>query len=661
VRYGGLALALACYGTSVAAQISPGPLARTHQQLEGALQCGKCHSGGNKAQMTSLCLSCHKEIAWLVERDRGLHAGVRAQRCAACHPDHAGRDFAMISWPGGAPQRFDHTSARWPLEGSHRKAQCVDCHKAALRVSAAAKLSERRGPDWGWVGLERNCVTCHEDSHRGALGGACLKCHDVEHWKPAPQFDHAKTDYPLSGAHATVKCAACHLDAKLHLASDRRGNPIPLYRPLAHGECAPCHEDPHRGRLGAACSDCHVTSAFKTISRARFDHDRTRYPLRGRHREVACEKCHDFAGGKVAQSRPFASCTDCHGDAHAGTATLAARAVDCAACHAVDGWVPATYTVAQHRLTKYALEGRHQQVKCAACHLKHPATVPSAKLGSAGVWMRPVAGQCRDCHGDDHGAQLASRPDRGACSACHRVDGWTPSTFTVAAHATLRLGLEGRHAVVACARCHGPDRKGLPPLPGTQVLGRAGVAFKLKEIECAACHVDPHDARYPRCVDCHGLQQFRPSLVDIATHRRYKFPLEAAHGAVPCVACHRELEHPATTSSLTLVRWSLPPLLFAAPKGGCEGCHANPHGGQFVKRVDRGACESCHGAATFRPATRFDHDRDAAFSLKGAHANVPCSRCHPSTRGADGKLRVTYRPVSAKCEACHGDGGRRGS
>ncbi|HEX4600648.1 MAG TPA: hypothetical protein VH116_04575 [Gemmatimonadales bacterium] len=581
MRYGCLAVVLACFGGSAAAQISPGPLAQPHQQLEGTLQCVKCHGGGRKEQMTARCLECHKEIAWLVARSRGYHASVRAERCASCHPDHAGLAFALVTWPGGDFKRFDHTSAGWALDGGHRTTACRNCHKATLRVSRAARLSDRRGPDWGWVGLER--------------------------------------------------------------------------------DCASCHADPHHGRLGAGCTDCHVTADWKTMHRGKFDHDRTRYPLRGAHVTVACEKCHDFSGGgKVTRSPAFATCTDCHRDAHAGTATLAGRLVDCTGCHTVDGWKPSSYTVAQHRLTKYPLEGRHQQVMCADCHVKNPPGMTAAQLGSAGVWMRPVATVCRDCHGEDHGAQLAGRADRGACSACHTLAGWTPSTFTVAAHQALRFRLEGRHAEIACHTCHGPERQHLPPLPGLQAIGKAGVAFKLKEVECAACHVDPHEGRYPRCIDCHGEKTFRPSTVDIAAHKRYKFPLERAHAAVPCVDCHAEMKHAGTTSSLVLVRWAAAPLLFAAPRGGCEGCHATPHGRQFAVRLDRGACQSCHGVDTFRPATRFDHDHDATFSLKGAHAGVPCNQCHPTSRDANGKSVVIYRPVSGKCEACHKDL-RRGS
>ena len=512
--------------------------------------------------MAVQCLDCHKEIAWLVERDRGLHARVRTQRCGSCHPDHAGKDFELISWDGaaggGGPERFDHALAGWALEGSHARQHCADCHKPRYRVAQPARLSPRRGADVGWVGLETRCTSCHEDAHRGALDKNCLKCHGMEHWKPAPRFDHGKTNYPLTGAHATVKCADCHASPRLQLASDAHGVPIPRYRPLDFRECSACHTDAHGGKLGPTCSRCHMTTSFKTINRASFDHDRTRYPLRGRHTEVACEKCHDFSGGQVARNRPFATCTACHTpDPHAGTATLAGRGVDCASCHTVDGWRPSSYTVAQHRLTRYPLEGRHQQARCSGCHVKTPGA----------------------------GAVVAMRPATS---------------------------------------------------------------------DCASCHVDAHAKKYPRCTDCHDVRGFSPSTIDVAAHAHYRFPLTGAHRAVLCAQCHTEMRHaPVASTLVALARWSGPPLRFAAPAGGCAGCHQGVHGTQFAARPDRGACESCHDMDAFRPARRFDHNRDAAFSLKGAHANVPCARCHRSVAGPSGKPLVIYRPVPTACEACH--------
>jgi len=535
-----VALVIAATPRLAGGQISPGPLARAHERLEGTLQCVKCHEGGGRkargqTQMNRLCLDCHKEIAWLSERSRGFHGQVKEQRCASCHPDHAGKEFALIIWPdGGAPERFDHARAGWTLEGRHARAKCGDCHKPG-----------------SWVGLETRCTACHEDAHRGALGKNCLKCHGMEQWSPAPRFDHDKTAYPLTGAHDRVTCAGCHASPRLQLASDKRGAPIPRYRPIEHAECSACHSDAHRGALGPTCSRCHTTASFATINRASFDHDRTRYPLRGRHTQVACEKCHSFSAGGAAASKPaFATCSGCHTpDPHAGTATLAGRTVDCASCHSVEGWRPSSYTIAQHRTTRYPLEGKHQQARCSGCHAK------TAGAGNVAV--------------------VAMRPTT----------------------------------------------------------------------DCVSCHVDPHAKPAARCTDCHDLRGFRPSTVDVAAHAHYGFSLTGAHRAVACAECHTALNRTPAASTLVAVgRWSGQLLGFKVSRVGCAGCHQSAHGTQFASRPDRGACESCHDTDAFRPAKGFDHNRDARFSLKGAHAAVPCDRCHRS---------AVYRPVSTACEACH--------
>jgi hypothetical protein len=188
---------------------------------------------------------------------------------------------------------------------------------------------------------------------------------------------------------------------------------------------------------------------------------------------------------------------------------------------------------------------------------------------------------------------------------------------------------------------------------------------------CERCHADAHGgefaraargpgAREPRagargvaaaaaaangaCEACHAVSGWRPSRVDVATHARYDFTLDGAHAAAPCFACHRNLAEtrPAGT-----------PLTFAMRGARCETCHESPHGAQFARRRDHGACDGCHGLDRFAPAARFDHNRDSAFLLEGAHARAACARCHPSARDARGVVRVTYRPLSGKCESCH--------
>jgi len=642
------------------AQVSPGPLARPHTELEGTLRCLKCH-GSSATPMDQQCLTCHEGIAWLMAEKRGLHGRLVDKECSSCHPDHAGLDFSLIEWDEGAPERFEHTRAGWALKGKHASAECKDCHKPEFRTSPAAALSTSKRPARSWIGLEQACVSCHEDYHRGALDPDCSNCHRFAHWKPAPLFDHAKSNFPLTGKHVDVDCVKCHNAPHLKLQHDDRGQPLPLYKPLAHEECGACHKDVHEGRLSANCSKCHVTTDFLQPGDPKaFDHDLTRYPLRGRHKSLQCQDCHGPLETRVKRPR-FDSCGACHKDPHAGKATLGGKTVDCASCHKVENFVPSTYTAAQHQKSSYPLEGKHAEVKCESCHPKNPRGVPAEQLGKAGVLLRRAHDRCTDCHEDDHGGQLTDRAHKGACETCHRVEGFVPSTFTTEDHAGLKLALEGRHAKEKCAACHGPEREGLPALPGPKVLGKARRALVLEDSRCIACHVDPHmggfepdgdRAKKEGCLTCHGFDAFRPSTIDIERHRSFGHALEGAHRAVPCLECHEELTISASKSSLLLAR-ERNRLDFVKDHDECRDCHESAHGDQFDERSDKGSCDSCHDDEAFRPASRFDHNVHAAFPLEGQHAKVPCADCHPSPPDATGRERVSYRPIPSKCEDCH--------
>ena len=106
------------------------------------------------------------------------------------------------------------------------------------------------------------------------------------------------------------------------------------------------------------------------IEKNRFDHARTKYPLTGKHAAVSCAACHKDFSTPALKKPAFATCASCHADAHKGTATLAGKPVDCASCHTVNGYVPSTYTVANHATAKYPLEGKHATVACGDCHTR---------------------------------------------------------------------------------------------------------------------------------------------------------------------------------------------------------------------------------------------------------------------------------------------------
>jgi hypothetical protein len=578
-----LAAAFLAGGSSApaSAQISPGKLALPHADLEGSDNCTRCHSR-DKSEMDGNCLSCHVAIRQLRTEGRGLHSRESDKPCAACHPDHAGRDFQLVFWGDAGMKRFDHARTGWPLEGKHAVAECRACHAPRFQTAPVVKVLHRKHPETSWLGLQTDCVACHQD--------------------------------------------------------------------------------PHRGSFGAACRDCHGLGSWKEIAKSEgFPHERTRFPLLGKHRAVKCASCHDPVTA-WGPKPPFARCASCHTDAHAGKAALAGKAVDCDACHSVQGFAPSTFTAARHRETPYPLEGKHAGVACRSCHTRPADEAARAALGTAGVQLHPVHAACRSCHEKAHGSQLDSRPDQGACASCHTVDGWKPSTFQAADHARLSLVLEERHAEIACRSCHGPRRSGLPPLPGPAVTGPAGVMLALGDTPCQACHVDPHAGGMTKagaapsgsCRTCHTAGGFHRTTVDVAAHAAFAFPLEGAHRAVPCILCHTELNHPPATRTLVGDPQGVPDLPFSQRRTRCRDCHETPHGNQFTRKDGERPCSSCHDLDAFRPASRFDHDRDAAFALAGAHAKVACDRCHPGGTDSEGRRQTLYRPLPGTCQSCHG-------
>jgi hypothetical protein len=651
----GLAAGLALFASVAVAQVSPGPLSRSHASLEGSLNCFKCHGPRHEGAMEAQCLACHREIASLSGQHRGLHAREGAKNCATCHPEHGGADFELVKWDA-PPASFDHGRAGWALEGKHAKARCADCHaRPEFRNAQLTRLAPGKPGPGSYLGLETSCASCHEDIHKGALGTACGGCHGTESFR-VPRFDHAKTAYPLTGRHATVACEKCHMAARLDLPVDRGGVRRPLFKPVAHAQCSDCHQDPHAGRLGPDCAHCHATDGFRLVRREAFDHGRTRYPLLGRHAAVRCERCHDPRGAGWNARPAFDRCAACHQDAHQGQAVLAGQAADCVQCHTVDGYAPATFNVQRHAETAYPLAGKHREVACKSCHPKAP---DDPALGRAAVVLRPRHERCADCHRDAHGGQLARRPDAGACESCHVVDAFRPARYTAAEHRALRLPLEGKHASIACRECHGPRHPGPPTDADREKFGSAAVNLH-PAFDCAACHADPHGGRFAAggerpvaggCLGCHAALAWVPSRLDGARHAALGFALEGAHRAVPCSGCHHEL----TAAALPAANGPAPQrtLAFRDTRRRCAECHEGPHGNQFTGRPDGGACESCHDVDSFRPASRFVHDRDTSFKLSGAHARVACARCHPSRSDPAGRSRTIYRPTPRTCAECH--------
>lgn len=612
------------------AQISPGPLSRPHQSQSGPTLCTACHQlGSGKAAFK--CLNCHVEIAQRLNENRGLHAalvpkGATSKSCVPCHSEHNGEDFNLVQW-NPSMQAFDHSKTGYVLEGKHAGLECRRCHIPEHVPEAERRLFKDERLKRSFLGLSRDCLSCHADAHRAQLGRDCQRCHDAAGWKNPARFNHAGTKFPLTGLHAQVACQKCHAP----LAGTGK---VTQFIGLAFEKCASCHTDPHRGTFAQDCQSCHTTSGWKQVNVVgKFNHATTAFPLLGKHAFTACSQCHRLGDFK----KPLAHqhCPDCHApDPHRGQFRSRADAGECTACHTVDGFKPARFGLPEHAASAYPLEGKHASVTCAKCHI--PA-------GKATLYKIKFA-LCTDCHADPHGKQFASAPHLNRCESCHSVQAYQPSSFSIPRHQKTRFPLTGGHLAVACAECH--QTKSLPP-------AKEPVPYHFGDLSCSGCHADPHRGQFRErmakspaggsnagCEACHSTRLWKElSRFD---HASTAYPLTGAHRAVPCMQCHRPPNFETSMSNVS----------FRSAPGTCDGCHADIHGRQFSAAGKPAACAQCHNTAKWRPSI-FDHDKRASFPLRGGHQDVACSECHTLKREVEGRSVLSYKPTPRECVACH--------
>lgn len=598
-------------GRPLFAQMSPGPLSRPHHDLDGPVQCAKCHIfGAGSPQLR--CLDCHQEIAFRLEARRGYHAveaklAPGSNHCAGCHSEHNGENYRLVRWPV-AREKFNHAQAGWKLEGAHARLKCAGCHTEKYIDPRDRAVLKRHDLASTFAGLDPSCTACHRDVHAGQLSSRCLDCHSEETWKNPPGFSHEKTRYPLTGLHAKVECAKCH-------RPPAAGGAVPYKGFVRIQSCASCHRDPHGDSFGGDCSRCHITGGWKQILPSNgFDHIRTNYPLAGKHAAVACRDCHKTENFKTPVA--FARCLDCHKDEHGGQFARRADGGDCRACHDESGWKPARFTVADHSRGAYPLTGKHAAVACGKCH-------PPA--GKATLY-KVAFSACTACHPDGHKGQFAAKPHQNRCEDCHDTAGWKPASYSLEAHDKTGFALKGAHVAVPCSGCH-IDRG-------------AETAYHPPAGRCGECHPSPHGklALALECESCHSVASWKER--GRFDHNRTAFALLGRHAAVDCLACHK--------AAMVNAARAIP---FHGAAQDCAGCHQDVHAGQF-QAADAKGCAVCHTVISWRP-TEFDHSRHSTFKLDGAHERVPCRMCHNQRRETGGRSVVVYKGTPRECRACH--------
>jgi putative hemolysin len=511
-------------------------------------------------------------------------------------------------------EEFDHRKTGYALEGGHAGLKCERCHSPERIPVAARKGILMKDLKRTYLGLNRECTTCHQDEHRGQLGTACERCHTVARWKDVTRFDHSATKFRLTGAHEKTACQKCHLEAP----GAGTSKPFVRYTGIAFAQCGACHKDPHRGAFTAPCSSCHNDVAWKpahgtTVS---FDHSKTKYPLAGKHDGVVCDKCHRTSDFKAPVAHE--QCANCHKDVHGGQFAKRSDGGECGSCHTVEGWKASTYTAAAHAKSAYPLLGKHLAVTCDKCHL--PA-------GAATKYMVSFA-VCTDCHRDPHEGQFP----KSKCEDCHTVDQFQPARFTLARHDQTRFPLQGAHRAVACSDCH----------TKTPTVPVAHVAYRFTDLSCTGCHRDPHLGQFQdsHCESCHNQQAWGD--ITKFDHSKTRFVLTGGHRGVACDRCHR----------VTPLSTGLKRAVFHSTPTACGGCHEDTHQGQFATAAQKPECNACHNDNLWKGAT-IDHDK-TRFPLTGAHRPVGCRDCHKNQREVSGRMTLFYKPTPTECSGCHG-------
>lgn len=109
---------------------------------------------------------------------------------------------------------------------------------------------------------------------------------------------------------------------------------------VAAGPASTTTRSPH-GPLNIPCQNCHTFSGWKPIrSVPEFDHNQTKYPLRGMHEKVPCMSCHT----KLVFSNVATKCAECHADIHKRQFGSA-----CEQCHTVKGWQVSVQQIQNHQ------------------------------------------------------------------------------------------------------------------------------------------------------------------------------------------------------------------------------------------------------------------------------------------------------------------------
>lgn len=438
------------------------------------------------------------------------------------------------------------------------------------------------------------------EGHSNLEKSECLSCHDTGNGVP------------------NNLCLNCHKEIKQSI--DRKNT---FHGLIAKKNCIECHGD-HQGRN------------FDTtkLDTKKFEHQKTGYPLVGKHKGIKCIDCHKETRIKMAVRKEDVryiglaiGCQKCHQkqDVHFFKDEFAKK--DCNSCHNELKWKDVK-NFDHFKASNYKLEGKHKDLSCAKCHMPNGEKIEPSLY----KWPNLKEQNCLSCHKPFHKNNLSEKFTDNKCERCHDQNSWKIPKFN---HQITGFALKEKHLETTCVKCHkateGAKEDDVYKLfTGTvKVVNHNWTGLKAS---CKTCHKDIHlfGAQFSKrfnklenCQTCHNERSFK-----IGTNFNHgldtRFKIDGKHSPLACIKCH-------INSDVTNIESDRVYHFKDLEKDNCIICHKSPHLATFSEKNLAKRCASCHSTQSWqeiRKNENFNHNLDTNFILDGKHLKMDCKTCH---------------------------------
>lgn len=175
-------------------------LGKQHENVD----CNSCHTFKTKISEKKNCKDCHFDPHRKVIKEPINEAGDLASKayqmgknkgnnCEACHKETIWHKTEF---------KHEEFSKGFMLDGAHRNATCIQCHKTQNYSDAKS-----------------DCISCHKadyikttfPNHKIArFDKNCESCHTTYSWSQGRYYEHEEHFPILNGTHAGFSCKSCH-------------------------------------------------------------------------------------------------------------------------------------------------------------------------------------------------------------------------------------------------------------------------------------------------------------------------------------------------------------------------------------------------------------------------------------------------------------------